>query len=74
MNQRNTKRNKLIRVVDRSASGWMTGPEHMPNELASDTRLSGEKSNHKEKANVCKETFSPPAQLLWSNKVNLAPL
>ena len=31
------KRNKLIRLADRSAGGWMTVREYMPDELASDS-------------------------------------
>ena len=31
------KRNKLIRLADRSAGGWMTVHEYMPDELASDS-------------------------------------
>ena len=56
------KYNKLIGLADRSANGWMTAQECMPDKLASDWRFkknapSGKEDNQKEKACIFKEIF-----------------
>ena len=57
------KRNKLIRLAHRSAGGWMTVQQYMPDELVSDSNdsgknaPSGKQGNHKKKPCISQETF-----------------
>ena len=76
------KRNKLIRLADRSAGGWMIVQEYMPDELASDSdesrkmRQAENRATKKRKLASSKKpssTFSSATQFHQINSGNATP-